>query len=87
MKKAVPPAPLRPCIYIGRKYMDYTEKLNRMDEHLRQHPNDYQTVISRLKTASKAYDYRKKKEADYRLKRVAEVRRQLKELQRGKENI
>ena len=66
--------------------MDYVKKLERMDEHLKHHPHDYQTVIARLKTASEAYDYHQKKRADYRLARVAEVRRQLaliKEEKRG----
>lgn len=55
-----------------------------MDNHLREHPHDYQTVISRLKVASDAYDYQQKKKADMRLKRVAEVRRQLKEIRDGR---
>lgn len=66
--------------------MDYAKKLDRMDEHLREHPHDYQTVISRLKVASDAFDYQQKKRTDMRLKRVAEVRRQLKEIEDGKES-
>lgn len=65
--------------------MDYAKKLDRMDNHLREHPHDYQTVISRLKVASDAYDYQQKKTIDKRLARVAEVRRQLKEIRDGKE--
>ena len=64
--------------------MNYTEKLQRMDNHLREHPHDYQTVISRLKVASEAFDYEQKKKLSIRLKRVAEVRRQLKEIEDGK---
>ena len=64
--------------------MDYAKKLERMDNHLREHPHDYQTVISRLKVASDAYDYQQKKKADMRLKRVAEVRRQIKEIRDGR---
>lgn len=78
--------PTHPCIYIRKEKMDYTKKLKRMDEHLREHPHDYQTVISRLKVASDAYDYQRKKEADKRLARVAEVRRQLKEIRNGEEH-
>jgi hypothetical protein len=66
--------------------MDYANKLNRMDEHLREHPHDYQTVISRLKVASDAYDYQQKKAVDKRLARLAEVRRQMKEIRDGKES-
>lgn len=65
--------------------MDYAKKLDRMDEHLREHPHDYQTVISRLKVASDAYDYQQKKMVDRRLARLAEVRRQRKEIEDGKE--
>ena len=59
--------------------MDYVKKLDRMDEHLKRHPHDYQTVIARLKTASEAYDYVKKKQRDERLKRLAEIKRMLRE--------
>lgn len=55
-----------------------------MDNHLREHPHDYQTVISRLKVASEAFDYEQKKKLSIRLKRVAEVRRQLKEIEDGR---
>ena len=66
--------------------MDYVKKLERMDEHLKEHPHDYQTVISRLKTASDAYEHQRKRQRNWRLKRVAEVRRQLKEIEdSGKE--
>ena len=66
--------------------MDYVKKLERMDEHLKEHPHDYQTVISRLKTASDAFEQQRKWQRDWRLKRVAEVRRQLKEIEdSGKE--
>jgi ribosomal protein S15P/S13E len=67
--------------------MDYAKKINRMDEHLREHPHDYQTVISRLKVASDAYDYQEKKKVATRLRRLAEVRRQLKEIRDGKECV
>lgn len=50
-----------------------------MDEHLSRHPHDYQTVIARLKLASKAYDYEVKKKRDERLKRLAEIKKKLRE--------
>lgn len=59
--------------------MDYTKKLQTMDEHLSRHPHDYQTVIARLKLASKAYDYEVKKKRDERLKRLAEIKKKLRE--------
>lgn len=54
-----------------------------MDNHLKRHPKDYQTVISRMKVASDAYDYELKKRRDRRLARLAEVRRQMKEIRDG----
>ena len=57
--------------------MDYTEKILRLDEHLSEHPTDYQAVIARLKMISKAIDHENKKRMDVRLKRVAAYRRQL----------
>lgn len=59
--------------------MDYAEKLDRMDRHLQDHPHDYQTVIARLKVASRAIDYATKKDRDMRLKRLAEIRRKREE--------
>lgn len=64
--------------------MDYVKKLKRMDEHLREHPHDYQTVISRLKVASDAYEHQQYLRRVERLKRLAEVRRQMKEIRNGK---
>lgn len=55
-----------------------------MDNHLKDHPHDYQTVIARLKLASEAFDYEQRKKVVARLKRVAEVRRQLKEIENGR---
>lgn len=65
--------------------MDYVKKIERMDNHLREHPHDYQTVIARLKTVSDAIDYQQHKRVCMRLKRVAEVRRQLKEIEDGRQ--
>lgn len=55
--------------------MDYINKLDRLDKHIKDNPKDYQAVISRLKTQSKAIDYYRKKQVDMRLKRLAEIRR------------
>ena len=59
--------------------MDYEKKLQTMDEHLSRHPHDYQTVIARLKLASEAYDYAVKRKRDERLKRLAEIKKKLRE--------
>lgn len=65
--------------------MDYIKKIERINNHLRQHPSDYQSVIARMKLVSDAFDYEQKKKADYRLKRIAEVRRQLRGIRNGEE--
>lgn len=71
--------PTHPCIYKGKKQMDYVKKLQTMDEHLKRHPHDYQTVIARLKLASDIYDHQVKRKRDERLKRLAEIKRKLRE--------
>lgn len=65
--------------------MDYVTKLQRLDEHLQRHPHDYQSVISRLKMRSAAIEHGRYLRKVERLKRLAEVRRQLKEIESGKE--
>lgn len=59
--------------------MDYIEKLKRMDEHLKRHPHDYQTVIAKMKLASDIYDHQLKRKRDERLKRLAEIKKELRE--------
>lgn len=60
--------------------MEYTEKLKRIDEHLKNNPKDYQSVIARMKIYSDAVEHELYKKRIYRLKRIAEVKRQLKEM-------
>ena len=55
--------------------MDYTDKLKRLDDHIRRHPKDYQSVISRMKTFSDAVEHEMYKRRIARLKRMAEYRR------------
>lgn len=57
--------------------MDYAEKLKRMDEHLKRHPHDYQTVISRLKVASQYIDYQRRQKTISRLRNIAKYRKML----------
>lgn len=70
--------PIPPTLLKGRN-MDYEKKLKKMDEHLKEHPHDYQTVISRMKTNSDAIDHKRKQSRNERLARLAEIRRQRKE--------
>lgn len=55
--------------------MDYNERLRKLDEHLAEHPKDYQARISRLKTYSDAVEHQMYLKRIARLKRVAEYRR------------
>lgn len=55
--------------------MDYESKLNRMDEHLKRNPHDYQTVIARIKLNSDYIDHQRKRNLNERLKKVAYYRR------------
>ena len=64
--------------------MDYERKLRRLDEHLAEHPTDYQAVISQLKTRSDAIEHKMHKQKIERLRRIAEVKRQMKEGKYGK---
>lgn len=54
--------------------MDYTEKLNRLDKHLAEHPKDYQSVIARMKTYSDAVEHEMYLRRVERMKRLAEIR-------------
>ena len=64
--------------------MDYERKLRRLDEHLAEHPSDYQAVISRLKARSDAIEHQIYMRKIDRLKRIAEVKKQVKEGRYGK---
>lgn len=55
--------------------MDYTEKLERLDEHLMKHPTDYQARIAKLKAYSNAVDHKMYLRKVARLKKVAKYRR------------
>lgn len=50
-----------------------------MDEHLKEHPHDYQTVISRMKVASDVYDHEMQKMTHRRLQRLSEIKKRLRE--------
>ena len=55
--------------------MDYEEKLKRIDRHLAEHPNDYQTQIARLKTYSDAIEHKYYLKRIERAKIIAECKR------------
>ena len=71
---------LYPLLHITPKQtkeskMDYNKRLKRLDEHLKEHPTDYQASISRLKTYSDAIEHEMYLRKVARLKRLAEFRR------------
>lgn len=59
--------------------MDYAEKLKRMDEHLAEHPHDYQTVISRMKVASAYVEHERREQTISRLRNISKYRKMLEE--------
>ena len=59
--------------------MEYEKKLRRLDEHLADHPKDYQAVISRLKVQSDAYEQEIYKRRIGRMQRLANVRKAMRE--------
>lgn len=56
-------------------FMDYETKLKRLDEHLSEHPKDYQAVIAKLKTYSDAVEHKRYLQKVERMKKLAEYRR------------
>ena len=63
----------------------YSEKILRLDEHLKSHPTDYQAVIARLKARSDAIEHKAWLAMVERKKRVAEIRRERKERENAEE--
>lgn len=60
--------------YKGGK-MDYEKRLRKLEEHLAEHPKDYQASIARVKTYSDAVEHQMYLRKIERLKRVAKFRR------------
>lgn len=56
--------------------MDYAEKLERLDNHIKRHPKDYQSVISRMKTYSDAVEHEMYLKRIERIKKVERYRKQ-----------
>lgn len=55
--------------------MDYFQKLEQIDAHLKKHPKDYQAKIAQLKTYSDAIEHQMYLKRIERLKKVAKYRR------------
>lgn len=54
--------------------MEMTERLQRLHEHIQDHPSDYQSVIAELKLRSKFIEHQGYLRQVEKLKRVAEIR-------------
>lgn len=54
--------------------MDYEAKMKKLVNHLEEHPNDYQSVISLLKTHSDSIDHKRHMEMIEKRRRIAEIR-------------
>lgn len=54
--------------------MDYEQKLRKIEQHLEEHPHDYQSVISLIKTNSDAIAERKRLEMIEKKRKVAKIR-------------
>lgn len=57
--------------------MDYEKKLNRMANHLRDHPADYQTKVAYLVNRSRMIDKMRRNAMVGRVRDVAEIRRKI----------
>ena len=62
------------------------DKVERLEEHLSEHPTDYQAVVALLKRRSDLIEHRAWLRMIERRKAVAEVRRQRKEMRDAKES-
>lgn len=65
--------------------MKYEEKVVRLEEHLKDHPTDYQAVVAHLKAKSDMIEHRMYLKAIERKRRVAEIRRRRRERQHAEE--
>ena len=59
--------------------MTHIEKVERLEEHLKEHPTDYQAVVALLKRRSDLIEHRVWLRMIERKKKVAEIRKQRKE--------
>lgn len=56
--------------------MDYIDRLERLDNHIKEHPKDYQAVIAKMKTYSDAIEHDLYLRRVERLKKIAKYRRE-----------
>lgn len=56
--------------------MDYIDRLERLDNHIKEHPKDYQAVIARMKTYSNAVEHGLYLRRIARLKKVERYRKE-----------
>lgn len=56
--------------------MDYLDKLERLDNHLKRHPKDYQSVIAKMKTYSDAVEHEMYLKRIERMKKVERYKKQ-----------
>jgi len=61
-------------------------RVQRLNEHVKAHPNDYQAVIALLKARSDMIEHRAWLAMVEKKKRIAEIKRQRKERQNAKES-
>ena len=61
-------------------------RVERLTEHVKSHPNDYQSVIALLKARSDMIEHRAWLAMVEKKKRIAEINRQRKERQNAKEH-
>ena len=54
---------------------DKTIEIKVMENHLREHPNDWQTVVQLLKTKSEQIEYEQRQAMIPILRRLSEIRR------------
>ena len=64
----------------------HIEKVERLENHLKEHPTDYQTVIALLKAKSDLIEHAQYLKSVEKKKRIAEVRRQRKEIHDAKQH-
>lgn len=58
---------------------DYVEELAKLENHLIEHPADYQSKVQYMILRSRQTDYEFEQAMNMRSKRIAEIRRELKE--------
>lgn len=65
--------------------MKYVERVEKLEKHIADHPKDYQAVIAHLKAKSDLIEHGQHIKRIARQKRIAEVRRQRKEIHDAKQ--